>query len=73
MEQKLIARREQAEASFNSLTKQKEQKEQEIKDIDTELIRLQGEYRLVDDLLNKEIQEANVIDVDEALKPKEKK
>lgn len=53
MEDKLQARRAQAEDSFNLLVKQKELKEQEINDIDTELARLQGEYRLVDDLLVK--------------------
>lgn len=75
MEEKLIARREQAESSFSLLVKQKEQKEAEIKEIDTELIRLQGEYRLTDDLLNRssDTPEAEVIDVSKALKSKDKK
>lgn len=74
MQDKLIARGEQAEASFNALVKQREQKEQEIKDIDTELNRLQGEWRLVDDLLNSKTKpskvspKAEVIDVQEATK-----
>lgn len=74
MQDKLIARREQAEASFNALVKQREQKEQEIKEIDVELNRLQGEYRVVDDLLkttakpSKVSPKAEVIDVGEATK-----
>jgi hypothetical protein len=71
MENKLAERRIQAENSFNALSKQKEQKEAELKDIDTELLRLQGEWRLIDDLLKKQKPtEAEVIDVDKALKKK---
>lgn len=77
MEKKLLARRKQAEDSFNTLAQQKIQKEKEINEIETELARLQGEYRLVDDILNKKAEASKVspkpevIDVDAATGAKE--
>lgn len=43
-------RREQAETKFNDLAKQREQKQAEITEIDAELNRLQGEYRLIGEI-----------------------
>lgn len=55
MNDKLKERRDKAEEQFKVLAEQKAQKEQEfnkeINEIDTELARLQGEWRLVNDLL----------------------
>lgn len=47
----LQVRRTKAEETFNNLTKQKERKQEELNDIDTELARLQGEWRLLNDLI----------------------
>lgn len=54
MDKQLLARRQKAENSFNDLQKQKEQKQQEIENMDTEMARLQGEWRLLNDLIDKE-------------------
>ena len=53
MEEQLRARRSQAENDFNELQKQKDQKQTEMNTINEEMFRLQGEYRLLNDLLNK--------------------
>ncbi len=53
MQEDLLARRQQAEDSFNSLVKDKETKQLEMDQLDTEMARLQGEWRLVNDLLDK--------------------
>lgn len=72
----LKERRDKAEQDFNALQQQKTQKQQEIEEIDQELLRLQGEYRICNELLeNKEDKKkvspkANVIDADAALKDK---
>lgn len=47
---KLSQRREQAEAKFNELVKTREQKQSELTDLDAELNRLQGEYRLLNEM-----------------------
>lgn len=76
MEDELTNRRVIAESTFADLTKQKQQKEAELREIDTELVRLQGEYRLIDDLLNKKAEpsvvspEPETIDVDNAVEEK---
>lgn len=75
MDKTLIARRDEAERSFNQLLAQKEQKQNEIRDIDTELAKLQGEYRLIENLLNKDKKskvspQPDVIDVNAALEEK---
>lgn len=53
MSKDLLARREKAGDSFNKLVKQREAKVEEITNLDAELNRLQGEYRLINDLLDK--------------------
>lgn len=76
MDNDLVARRDKAESSFNELTKQREQKLEEIKSIETEQAKLQGEYRLIEDLLNKKAKKSkvspqpDVIDVDAAVEEK---
>lgn len=47
---KLSERREMAETRFNELVKTREQKQAELTDIDAELNRLQGEYRLLNEM-----------------------
>lgn len=78
----IIARRDQAENNFNSFLKQKEEKENEIKQIDLEMSRLQGEYRLCAELIEKlespdtpkkVSKSANKIDVKNAIKDDMKK
>lgn len=54
MKDKLLARREKAKKSFDTLAKQREGVVENLNNIDAELNRLQGEYRLVDDLIGKE-------------------
>jgi len=86
MEQDLQARRVQAENSFNELVKLKDEVELKLKtlgvasfaEIDTELARLQGEARLVDDLFKAkppvsptaEVIDATAVDKGEAKKAK---
>lgn len=41
------------EATFNDLTKQRQEYSDKSNEIDTEIIRLQGEYRLIDELIAK--------------------
>ncbi len=66
----LLARRQQAEAMFNETAKQKEQKLKEVEEIDLEMARLQGEWRLLGEQLDsvespkeKKASRAEVIDV----------
>lgn len=68
----LKERRQKAEQQFSAFQSQKTQKEQEIAEIDQELLRLQGEYRLCDELIGdkKVSPKANVIDADAAIKDK---
>ena len=47
----LQERRDKAEERFNLLNEQKVQKEQEITDVTTELVKLQGEVRVLDELI----------------------
>lgn len=83
MEQELLARREQAESAFNamqnSITSIKSELRkygvETLEEAHEELMRLQGEYRLVNELISKTTQsivspEANVVDVDTAKKAK---
>lgn len=85
MEDKLVERREKAENIFNELVKLKEYVSAKLKDynvsdydeIETELARLQGEFRLVEDLLVESAVKiktsppsANVIDAEPVAKPK---
>lgn len=70
MEQTLIARRKQAEDTFNELNVQKEQKQVEVDQITEEMNRIQGEYRLINELIETEQKpkkakssKADVIDV----------
>ncbi len=66
MRDKLIARRDKAEASFNQLVKQREAKVAEVTELDAELNRLQGEYRMANELLDKaDKKDAATIDVTE--------
>lgn len=75
MEDKLAKRREQAQAIFDALVTLKEDVQTKLDkfgvknfdEIETELARLQGEYRLVDDLLKakpKKSKAANVIEAE---------
>lgn len=75
MEDKLAKRRERAQTAFDGLVTLKEYVQTELdkfgvksfEEIETELARLQGEYRLVDDLLPKTKKKsvpANVIDAE---------
>lgn len=73
MDNTLQQRRVKAEEQFDVLVKQKEQKEQEIREIDAELNRLQGEYRVINDLLTTVSPSAEVLDVDAAIEKKGKK
>lgn len=52
---KLSERRTIAETKFNELVKQREQKQAELTDLDAELNRLQGEYRLLNELEEAEL------------------
>lgn len=79
MEDKISARQQQAEQSFNELVAQKDQKQNqinqfqaEINDIDVELYRLQGEFRALKDLLEEkpEAKDPVTIDATPALKGK---
>lgn len=77
MKEDLLVRRAQAENSFNELIKKREEKEAEIREIDTELARLQGEYRVIEGLINEKDSKAvspapDVINVDKAIKDKKK-
>lgn len=72
MNETLTARRQQVEDTFNELQKQKTEKETEVTTINEELLRLQGEYRTINSLLEEEekpktkkkaSKEAEVIDV----------
>lgn len=47
---KLSERREQAEAKFNDMVKQREQVQGQLTEIDAELNRLQGEWRLLQEM-----------------------
>lgn len=65
----LLKRREQAEARFNELAKQREQKQSELTELDAELSRLQGEYRLLNELIEKDTpvsQDAATVDATKA-------
>lgn len=76
MDNSLVERRSTAEEKFNVLAKQREQKQQEINDIDTEMARLQGEWRVIDDLLKGQAElspQSDVIDATVVDKPKGKK
>lgn len=46
----LALRRKEAEDRFDALAKQREQKQNEMTEIDAELNRLQGEYRLINEI-----------------------
>lgn len=54
MKETLMARRQQAEDTFNNLVKQKEAKQKEVDDLDIEMARLQGEWRLLGELIDAE-------------------
>lgn len=49
----LLARRKQAEDNYNALQNQRVQKEQEMSDIDTQMAKLQGEWGVLGELLDK--------------------
>lgn len=53
MEDILTTRRQQSEDRFNELNKQKTQKEEEINEIVQELVKIQGEARVLDELIDK--------------------
>lgn len=74
MKDKLIARRAKAEDAFNSFQEKRQQKQEELTQIDAELNRLQGEYRLLNEQIDAESnKKASVIDATEVDPPKEKK
>ena len=54
MNEEIERKQKEASDKFDELTKQKTQKEQEIKDIDSELLRLQGEYRALETFKTKD-------------------
>lgn len=60
MEDQLKARRQSAENTFAALVEQKKQKQAEMDELDAEMNRLQGEWRLVNDLLIKPKKKAKV-------------
>lgn len=84
MTKDLKARKAQAEAVFNNLQNFKNEVQEKLKafgldnfgDIEAELARLQGEYRVLEELLTKKAEpskvspEADVIDVDAATEEK---
>lgn len=59
---KLQSQRKEAEDKFNALQEQKTEHQNKIQEIDAELLRLQGEYRALDQLLTKK-SKADTIDV----------
>lgn len=84
MTKELKARKAQAEAVFNNLQNFKNEVQEKLKafgldnfgDIESELARLQGEYRVLEELLTKKAEpskvspKADVIDVDAATEEK---
>lgn len=81
MQDELTKRRASAEITFNELIKLKEHVDTKLaelsvisyQDVETELARLQGEYRVIDALLEKTTEpspvspEAEIVNVDAAL------
>lgn len=82
MENILAERRSKAEQTFDELQKQKEQKQEEIDQLDQEMFRLQGEWRLLNELDTKKSgkkgkdvvsPQAEVIDVESVINNEEEK
>jgi hypothetical protein len=69
MEERLKERRKQAEAQFEVLQEQKKECVSKISVIDTEIVKLQGEYRLLNDLLASQAKnvatDANKLEIEE--------
>lgn len=49
----LLKRRQEAEDNFNTIQEKRAEKQQEVEQLDMELGRLQGEYRLINELIEK--------------------
>lgn len=64
-----LLRRQQSKDAFDELVKNRDIKQAELNEIESELLRLQGEYRLMDEVINGLVpDEATTINVDKELK-----